>query len=265
MASTQTTSSKSNKTSNKKTQQRSPVGAFVWFCLRTPDEKKAVKFYGEVLGWKTEAMPMGPETTTLFANAEESVAHIEKSNGAASFVSYVLVEDVDATAKRVAAAGGKVHGAPVDVPTIGRMVEVEDPDGAHFFLFKSVNTDSGQPRGPGGFLWNELWSRDAQKAVAFLTGVLGYSVQQMPFAGTTYSVLSRGDVNIAGVMPAFDPREPSIFIPYVHVTDVDATHKKALKLGATALGDIQDVEGVGRMAVMIDPQGARFAFMTPSA
>ncbi|MEW5848063.1 MAG: VOC family protein [Myxococcota bacterium] len=260
-----TTTNNTQKTTNKAASTaRAPQGTFLWFELRTPNLEKASRFYGEVLGWKTQSVDMGGQVVTLFANAEKVVANVEARQGPSAFVSYVAVDDVDAAARRVAAAGGKVHGAPVDLPTVGRMVEVEDPEGAVFFLFRGVNDEAGQPRGPGGFLWNELWAHDTRKALAFLTSVLGYGIKEMPMGDITYHVLEKGTQSLAGVMPSMDKSIPSAWLPYVHVVDVDAARARALQLGAQPLGEVMEVPGVGRMALMVDPLGARFAVMTPA-
>jgi uncharacterized protein len=54
----------------------------------------------------------------------------------AQWLAYVLVEDVDATAAQATKLGGKVCKAPFDVPEVGRIAIVTDPQGAVFGLFK---------------------------------------------------------------------------------------------------------------------------------
>jgi predicted enzyme related to lactoylglutathione lyase len=52
---------------------------------------------------------------------------------------------------------------------------------------------------------------------------------------------------------------PSHWLVYVAVEDCDGTMEKAKRLGGRALTDAMDVPGVGRFAVLQDPQGAVFA------
>src|SRR5687768_12641822 len=102
-----------------------PTGTFVWFELRTKDPKQSIAFFSEVLGWKTKTMDMGDSQYTMLLAGEAPVGGVvPTSSGPASFISYLGVGDVDTAAERVKQAGGKVLGAPFDVPTIGRMVEV---------------------------------------------------------------------------------------------------------------------------------------------
>lgn len=240
-------------------------GAFVWFELRTPDAAAAQRFYADVVGWTTHTMDMGGEPLTLLNAGTEAVAHVQPvKKGAAAFVSYVAAEDVDASARAVERAGGKVLGKAFDLPNVGRMVEVQDPQGAALFLFRSAQGQSGQPVGPGGFIWSELWASDDRKALAFVTSVFGYAITDMPMGDITYRVLRRGTDNLAGVTPSMDHSAGDAWVPYIHVTDVNAARARALKLGAKPVGETRDVAGVGRMAVLVDPQGARFAVMTPS-
>src|SRR5688572_16745394 len=101
------------------------VGKFVWFEVQTADIASSAKFFQELVGWNIEKLPMGDDTYTMaMVNGAPVAGFVDNAGKGESFVSYVSVDDVDAAAKRVAKAGGKVHGAPFDVPTIGRMCEV---------------------------------------------------------------------------------------------------------------------------------------------
>ena len=52
------------------------------------------------------------------------------------WLAYVTVENTDASAARVTALGGKVVAPPFDVPNVGRIAVVQDPQGAFFGLFQ---------------------------------------------------------------------------------------------------------------------------------
>ena len=59
---------------------------------------------------------------------------------------YIAVDDVDAYAARVKAAGGAIHRAPEDIPGVGRFAVAADPHGAVFILFKARATRSPRRR-----------------------------------------------------------------------------------------------------------------------
>lgn len=49
---------------------------------------------------------------------------------------YMAVDDVDARLEKVQANGGEIVVAAMDIPTVGRMALIKDPQGAHLWLFK---------------------------------------------------------------------------------------------------------------------------------
>ncbi len=58
------------------------------------------------------------------------------------------------------------------------------------------------------------------------------------------------------------PEDAGSWTIYITVTDVDASVNKAKAAGATILADPFDIPGVGRMAKIVDPQGAKIAMIT---
>jgi hypothetical protein len=110
----------------------------------------------------------------------------------------------------------------------------------------------------GAFSWNELMTSDPEKAVAFYTTLLGWTVQKMAMPGMDYHVMKAGDTSVGGIMalPPDAAGMPPNWGSYVTVTDVDATAKKAAELGGKVVHGPADIPGIGRFAVIIDPQGA---------
>jgi predicted enzyme related to lactoylglutathione lyase len=113
---------------------------------------------------------------------------------------------------------------------------------------------------PGAFSWNELMTSDPAGALAFYTALFGWTGSTMPMPDGDYHVLKVGETAVGGVM-ALPPEAKAGGMPpcwgsYVTVADVDATARKAAGLGGKVVHGPLDVPGVGRMAVIIDPQGA---------
>jgi hypothetical protein len=114
----------------------------------------------------------------------------------------------------------------------------------------------------GEFSWNELVSNDVAGARKFYTGLFGW--QAAAFAGGgDYTLFKQGDAMVGGLMPCSKPGLPSHWLPYVTVPDVDATAAKAKSLGAQIVMNPFDVPTVGRIAVLIDPQGAAIGLFKP--
>jgi hypothetical protein len=117
------------------------VGTFCWEELMTQDPAAAVKFYSALYGWTTREQDMGPMGKyTLCYRGDQQVGGIMKHpHGEASasyWLSYVVVDDVDASTARAEKLGGKILVPPMDIPNVGRFSTVADPSGAAIALFK---------------------------------------------------------------------------------------------------------------------------------
>jgi hypothetical protein len=80
-----------------------------------------------------------------------------------------------------------------------------------------------------------------------------------------YLHIKNGDKFIGGIPPAAhrNPNAPPHWLLYFFVEDCDASAAKAKELGAKLHMEPMTMEGVGRMAIVADPQGAVFALFQP--
>jgi hypothetical protein len=120
---------------------------------------------------------------------------------------------------------------------------------------------------PGAFSWNELMTPDPEAAGRFYAGLFGWTVKNLDMGTGPYHVASVGDTQVCGIMampPDAGPMPPA-WGCYITVSDVEATVARCAGLGGKALVPPMDVPGVGRMAVLQDPQGAVFSVMAYSA
>jgi predicted enzyme related to lactoylglutathione lyase len=108
---------------------------------------------------------------------------------------------------------------------------------------------------PGKFRWFELVAKDAKKAQAFYGEVLGWRVEGFPMGAFTYEMIYAGDTMIGGYAPP-KTDQPSHWIAYVTVDDVDAAAKTAVENGGKIVLAPADIPTVGRSARIADPQGA---------
>jgi predicted enzyme related to lactoylglutathione lyase len=112
-----------------------PRGKFIWYDVMTSDTKAAAQFYSDVIGWKPQEHPMADGGIyTIFSTGPAMVAGLMaipepmRTQGARPCWSgYVAVDDVDADATRVKAAGGAIQREPDDIPNVGRFAIVSDP------------------------------------------------------------------------------------------------------------------------------------------
>jgi hypothetical protein len=114
----------------------------------------------------------------------------------------------------------------------------------------------------GQFGWNELDTPNMAAAKKFYAGMLGWKTQ--PFGkGADYALFKKGKDTVGGLMKCPKPGMPAQWVPYVVVDDVDATAQKATKLKGKVMMSPFDVPSVGRIAVLLDPQGAVIGIFKP--
>jgi predicted enzyme related to lactoylglutathione lyase len=116
----------------------------------------------------------------------------------------------------------------------------------------------------GRFVWYELLTSDPKAAIAFYTEVVGWKTQ--PF-GNDYTSFIGPQGGIGGVTVLPEQAKKMGAMPYwqanVEVANVDETVEQVKKLGGQVYV-VETVPGIGRFAVIADPQGAVIAVFTPS-
>ena len=113
-------------------------GRVGWHELLAADCDKALAFYGDLFGWQ-KAEPGGGATDPywLFAVGGETIGGMFTKPATIpdpSWLYYFNTSDIDATAQRVTAGGGRILNGPVDVPGGSAVIQCTDPQGAVFAL-----------------------------------------------------------------------------------------------------------------------------------
>jgi len=117
-------------------QGRPPVGAFCWETLVTPDVKAAVTFYSQVIGFGTGPMPSGEGTVFTAGGAAVADLQPARAGSPSYWATYVAVASAEATRDRAVQLGGRVVVPRIDVPRVGTVSVIADPDGAALGLFQ---------------------------------------------------------------------------------------------------------------------------------
>ncbi len=235
-------------------------GRVIWHELLCPDLEAAKGFYGELFGWKTRGMDMGPMGTyTLISAGDRDIGGIVEQKGASLWLPYLSHGDVDAAVRTAAALGANVISPASTIPTVGRMATLQHAVGGTFAAFcpEKPAAESEAPPALGSFCWNELLTQELAAAVALVRGVFGVesSTRSMGPLGD-YTLFQAGERELGGCMKAMDPRAPSAWLGYVLVADLEVSHKKAQKLGAKELVGVTSIPDMGRFTVVSDRQGA---------
>ncbi|MCX5562427.1 VOC family protein [Streptomyces sp. NBC_00038] len=255
-------------------------GSPCWLDLGALDVPAAAAFYGAVLGWDFESMGEGEDMEGgMFRKDGKIVAGLGKltEEGARpAWMIYYSVADADATTKAVERAGGTVRVAPRDLDRWGIMAQYTDPSGGQFAVWQP-----GKNKGvelvdePGSLSWTELYTSDTAAAKEFYSGVLGwqFSDMEMPGGGGTYTLVTPAGLPEERMHGGLvEVREEDLTLangrPYWHpvfaVTDCDAAVAKVTEKGGSVQMGPADVEGVGRLAVCLDPSNADFVVLAPA-
>jgi uncharacterized protein len=120
---------------------------FPWHELNVPDADAAIKFYTEALDFGTQEMSMGDMGTyKMLTKNGKGVCGVMSTNDPhmppgvpPHWATYLTVDEVDARLAKVQQLGGTVVVPAMDVPTVGRMALIADPQGAHIWLFKEAS------------------------------------------------------------------------------------------------------------------------------
>ncbi|HYI43065.1 MAG TPA: VOC family protein [Sphingomicrobium sp.] len=254
-------------------------GSFIWYELMTTDAAGAKRFYDAVIGWDIEpesSMP-GMDYRMIRRNDGGDAGGVMPLTDAMCeggarpiWLGYIGVEDVDVAVQAVEADGGKLMMPAFDVPDVGRIALVADPDGAAFYLMTPATGEDGESDAFSAdraqhIRWNELSAADSDRAVDFYTRHFGWRQEGAMEMGELgqYRFLHKGETMIGAVMPkpAKMPRPQWTF--YIGVDDIDRAAAAIESSGGTIFSGPVEIPG-GEYAIDgFDPQGAAFGVVGP--
>ncbi|MES2987308.1 MAG: VOC family protein [Pseudomonadota bacterium] len=253
-------------------------GSFIWYELLTKDAKAAKAFYDGVVGWDVDAQaPPGGMDYRMIDAADSAAGGMMQLNadmlagGAkATWLGYIGVDDVDASAAAVKDAGGEIHLAPFDIPGAGRAAMVTDPQGVPFYVMRGASPERStayQRRGFQHVSWNELLTPDDQAALDFygkLFNIKKTGIMPMGPMGD-YSFIANGDSgeDPVGAVMRTPPEGHSGWLFYFRVPEINAAIAKIAELGGKVLSGPHEVPGGEHVISAVDPEGVPFGLVAP--
>lgn len=264
------------------TERKYPQGVPCWIDTTQPDIAAAAEFYAGLFGWTFEdASPPGAPVRYLIAKLDgRDVAGMAGGReDVTAWSTYIAVDDVDATARRLVAAGATLLSGPTDAGEGGRGAALADPEGVGFRLWQAKRRLGAQAvNQPGSWNFSDLHTNDAAASISFYGDAFGWRVDDVGF-GLMVRQPGYGDHLEATTDPDIRSRQAEIAAPpgfedaigwvvptsageppHWHVTfavaDRDGIMASAVRLGAQILGQ-RDTEWT-RDALIKDPQGAVF-------
>jgi predicted enzyme related to lactoylglutathione lyase len=186
-----------------------------------------------------------------------------EQGAAPCWMMYIGVDDVDACVGANAAAGGSVMLPAFDIPNVGRIAMLTDPQGAPFYVMRGSSDEKStayNPDSAGHGAWHELHATDGVSATDFYCGQFGWgkssSVDMGPMG--KYQLLSSGGRDLGGIMT--DARFPRpAWLVYFRVDGIELAARRIVEAGGQVIHGPMEVPGGGWIVNGLDPEGVMFA------
>jgi uncharacterized protein len=252
-----------------------PNGVPCWVECLTSDPAEIGRFYAAVFGWAIEGPGPMPDRDPAYFVARlrgRDVAGLAPLPPASQYgevppvwMTQIRVDDADAIADRVRAAGGTVLAGPMDLPPVGRLVVVQDPGGAGFGAFEPTGRNGAQlVNEPGAWSMSALASPDLATAAAFYRAVFGWEAEEwggitlfrLPgFVGGEPQQPVPRDLVAVGIPTGDGPARWDVDF---WTDDADRVAAVAAERGGRVLAAPHEEAGFRRI-VVADPAGATFS------
>jgi predicted enzyme related to lactoylglutathione lyase len=259
------------------------LGGFIWYELMTTDANAAARFYGSVVGWKigdrADASPGGQDYRMIgradggFAGGVLQLTSEMQQHGAhPAWLGYLHVKDIDAAARAIEADGGKVLMPRMDLP-VGKIIMVADPLGTPFYVMDPIpppgkpdaRSDVFDVKAAQRVRWNELPSRDPERAKAFYAKHFGFAFNEKMSMGELgdYCFIDHGGQRLGAIMQK-PPQSPlAAWMFYFGVPSVAAAEAAITAGGGKVMMGLHEVPGGEWIVIALDPQGAAFGVVGP--
>jgi len=115
-------------------------------------------------------------------------------------------------------------------------------------------------------VWYELTTTDMKAAETFYKAVVGWQTEPFEGAGRPYTAFNRGNTGVGGVMTKPpEVKAPPFWAMYIAVPNLEEAVANIKRLGGKTHTDVISIPKVGRMQMMMDPQGAAFYIIEPGS
>lgn len=250
-----------------------PPGAPCWVELWTSDIERSRHFYTELFGWQAGDRSPDHGGSLMFTRANIPIAGAEGDRGELrannTWVPYFATEDIERTLNLATAHGATVRLPATAIDDLGNQAVIADPAGAVTGIWQAgsfpgftVIHEHGTP----SFIAIDV--HDAHREIAFYRDVFGWDPLEEDAEGHHYAGYMDADSNrpIAGIgdeVESLAPGETPHWSVFWQSDDVDTSVLKVSALGGVVVTEAAD-RGLGRVAQVADPSGARFWLFRPN-
>ena len=255
-----------------------PTGDFIWYELMTPDAEGSKAFYDAVVGWNIGEGVAEFGGYRMIGTADGSftggvlpITDEMRQHGARpTWLGYLNVSDVDRKVADIEAAGGKALLPPTDIPNVGRIAMVADPQGAPFYVMKPIPPEGREneastvfsPADQGRCAWNELSTSDPLAARRFYGEQFGWTTENFMPMGEQgeYRFIDHHGLTLGAIAGSMGDQPPHWRF-YFRVPSVGRAKEIAEAKGGKIVMGPMEVPGGDNIVIGIDPQGAEFALV----
>lgn len=258
--------------------QQGPQGGFIWYELMSPDPEGSKAFYDAVVGWTIgEAAPefqgyrmIGRSDGKFAGGVLPLTADMQAHGARPTWLGYIQVANVDECVRQIEQAGGKPLMPAADIPNVGRIAMVADPQGAPFYIMDPIppggdpnaKSDVFSPSEPQRVGWNELQTGDVEAARRFYGDQFGWGSDEYMDMGEMglYRFWNQDGTRIGALFNAANG-QPSHWRFYFRVPSIAAARDAAERGGGTIHMGPHQVPTGDYVVIGSDPQGAEFALV----
>ena len=253
-----------------------PIGDFIWYELMTPDAEGAKAFYDAVVGWNISEGAPEFGGYRMIARSDGGNAggvlpltdEMQQHGARPTWLGYVSVADVDQAVAAIEKADGKGLMPAFDIPNVGRIALVADPQGAPFYVMKPTppepkgQSDVFSPNAEQRVGWNELSTTDPVAARKFYTDQFGWGADEFMDMGELgeYRFLEQDGTRIGALCGVMQGQQPKWRF-YFRVPSISAAKQTAEAKGGTIHMGPHQVPTGDYIIIGSDPQGAEFALV----
>jgi predicted enzyme related to lactoylglutathione lyase len=248
------------------------AGSPCWAEVTTADPEATMAFYRAILGWEYIRLVDSTGVDYYVARiAGEPVAGIRPvREPLLDWIVYLATGDLGGLTRQSESLGGKVIEGSRAVPGVGAMALVEAPAGATFGACQ-LDADWGFTAWvPRALVWAEYITHHAQRSDEFFGHLFGYQGRQFGDGITDdYMVWYAGEDSVIGrvrMMPGTPATVPARWVAHFGIP-LDQGFDEAVLAAHDAGARLRFrpyVSTLGRVAVMSDATGTRFALIDPS-
>jgi predicted enzyme related to lactoylglutathione lyase len=244
----------------------------------TPDAEGSKAFYDAVVGWnigdgvaeyngyRMIGTPDGSFSGGILPLTDEMQQHGARP----TWLGYIYVTDVDSKVASIEGARGKALMPPTDIPNVGRIAMVADPQGAPFYIMKPIPPAGREnepstvfsPTDQGRCAWNELSTSDPVAARRFYGDQFGWTTDNFMPMGEhgEYRFIDHQGLTLGAIAGSMGGQPPH-WRYYFRVPSVSKAKDTAEAKGGKIVMGPMEVPGGDHIVIGMDPQGAEFALV----